>query len=176
MTSRRVLRDGARCNRAFYGSGESHGCDLDFGFSRRDDDAKAVFDTSWSVGGRSSFSFSSRSARAFLTRSCCRLTRRVHSRPVAPDSVWELVFLMVILKIPIVYLCSVVYVAIKAKPHRGRGDAAAVRVGSDLPPSGSDRLQRIPRRRPPRPHGGPARAYARTPRTAYARAPRIGPR
>ncbi len=92
---------------------------------------------------------------------------------VAPDSVWELVFLMVILKIPIVYLCAVVYFAIKAQPQRGRGDAAAARVAPDLPPSGSGRLRRIPRRRPPRPHGGPARAYARTPRTAYARAARI---
>jgi len=60
-------------------------------------------------------------------------------------SVWELVFLMVILKIPIVYLCFVVYYAIRAT----------------RPP---------PRRFRPGPHGGPARSYPRTPRTAAARA------
>jgi hypothetical protein len=83
----------------------------------------------------------------------------------------ELIFLMVILKIPIVYLCSIVYYAIKAEPRKGRGDAAAVRVTPEWPPSGSDRMRvRAPRRRPPRPHGGPARAYARTARAAHARA------
>ncbi len=95
---------------------------------------------------------------------------------VAPDSVWELVFLMVILKIPIVYLCTIVYYAIKAEPRHGRGGPAAVRVAPDSPPPGWDRLRRRPRRRPPRPHGGPARAYARTPRTALARADRIAGR
>ena len=95
----------------------------------------------------------------------------------APDTLWELVFLMVILKIPIVYLCSIVYYAIKAEPRKGRGDAAAVLVMPDGPPPGSDRVRsRHPRRRPPRPHGGPARAYARTARSAYTRADRIGGR
>ena len=94
----------------------------------------------------------------------------------APDSLWELVFLMVILKIPIAYLCSVVYYAIKAQPRKERGDGAAVRVSPDGPPPGSDRVRVRSRRRPPRPHGGPARAYARTARAAYARADRIGGR
>ncbi len=88
----------------------------------------------------------------------------------------ELVFLMVILKIPIAYLCFVVYHAIKAKPRPGRGDAAAVRVSPDDSPPGSDRIRLRSRRRPPRPHGGPARAYPRTARAAYARADRIGDR
>lgn len=89
----------------------------------------------------------------------------------------ELIFLMVILKIPIAYLCYVVWVAIKSKPEPGRGDGAAVRTSPEWPPSGSDRVRsRAPRRRPPRPHGGPARAYARTARAAYARADRIGGR
>ena len=35
---------------------------------------------------------------------------------MAPDTIWELVFLMVILKIPIVYLCMVIYYAVKAAP------------------------------------------------------------
>jgi hypothetical protein len=97
----------------------------------------------------------------------------------APDTLWELVFLMVILKIPIAYLCYVVWFAIKAEP-RGRGGAAGVRVAPDQPPPGNDhlydRLRRHSRRRPPRPHGGPVRVYARTARAAAARADRIADR
>ena len=95
---------------------------------------------------------------------------------VAPDSIWEIVFLMVILKIPIVYLCTVVYYAVKAEPRRGRGGSAPVRVEPDSPPPGPGRFRRPPRRRPPRPHGGPARVYARTARVALARADRIADR
>jgi len=102
---------------------------------------------------------------------------RVNSKTVGgPDSLTELVFLMVILKIPIAYLCFVVYHAIKAKPRPGHGDAAAVHVSPDGPPAGSDRIGVRNRRRPPRPHGGPSRVYARTARAAYARADRIGGR
>lgn len=95
---------------------------------------------------------------------------------VAPDSLWELVFLMVILKIPIVYLCYVVWYAIKAQPRRGQDGLAGVRVAPDLPPPGFGRFRRPPRRRPPRPHGGPSRAYARTARAAVTRADRIAGR
>lgn len=78
-----------------------------------------------------------------------------------PDSIAELVFLMVVLKIPIVYLCVVVYKAIKAEPHKAEPEPALVRV-------------RHPRRRPPRPHGGgPSRGYVRTARAALARADRV---
>jgi len=87
-------------------------------------------------------------------------------------SVWELVFLMVILKIPIVYLCFVVYYAIKATPRPEEGAAVTARLGPDAgagPGSGSGR-QRLPRRFRPGPHGGPVRTYPRTPRTAGARA------
>jgi hypothetical protein len=94
----------------------------------------------------------------------------------APDTLWELVFLMVILKIPIAYLCYVVWYAIKAEPRRGRGDPAGVRVTPDSPPPGFDRSRVRSRRRPPRPHGGPARVYARTARVALARADRIAGR
>ena len=90
----------------------------------------------------------------------------------APDTLWELVFLMVILKIPIAYLCYVVWYAIKAEP-RGRGGLAGVRVTPDAPPPGFDPVRRRSRRRPSRPHGGPARVYARTARAAVARADRI---
>jgi hypothetical protein len=93
----------------------------------------------------------------------------------APDTLWELVFLMVILKIPIAYLCYVVWYAIKAEP-RGRGGPAGVRVMPDPPPPSYDRLRPRSRRRPPRPHGGPARVYARTARAAATRADRIADR
>jgi hypothetical protein len=99
-----------------------------------------------------------------------RRLRRVDSAAVAPDSVWEIVFLMVILKIPVVYLCTIVWYAIKAEPRRGRGTPAAVRIDPEGPGPGWGRRRR-PRRLPPRrPHGGPSRAYPRTPRTALARA------
>ena len=77
-----------------------------------------------------------------------------------PDSIAELVFLMVVLKIPIVYLCGVVYHAIKAVPENGPDELLPVRVRPKGP-------------RPSRPHGGPARGYARTPRAAHARADRV---
>ena len=97
---------------------------------------------------------------------------RVDSRAVAPDSIWEIVFLMVILKIPIVYLGVVVWYAVKAEPRRGDGAAVEVRTDPDGPGPG---LRRRSRRRlgPRRPHGGPARAYPRTARTALARAGKV---
>ena len=93
----------------------------------------------------------------------------------APDTLWELVFLMVILKIPIAYLCYVVWYAIKAEP-RGRGGPAGVRAMPDEPSPSFDRQRRRHRNRPPRPHGGPARAYPRTARAALAREGRIADR
>ena len=86
---------------------------------------------------------------------------------MAPDSVWEIVFLMVILKIPIVYLCCVVYWAIKAEPKPEAPAGVTTQVGPEGD-GGSDRLRRRPRR-PLRPHGNrPERRYPRTPQTAYA--------
>jgi hypothetical protein len=83
--------------------------------------------------------------------------------------VWELVFLMVILKIPIVYLCAVVYYAIKATPIPGEGAAVTAKLGPEAGPgSGGRRLH--PRNPRPRPHGGPVRRYPRVPQAAHARA------
>jgi hypothetical protein len=80
--------------------------------------------------------------------------------------VWELIFLMVILKIPIAYLCWVVYWAIKAEPQPEGGDGARIHA----PPDGDPPIR--PRRprpgRPTRPHGRPTRRYARTRRAAAA--------
>ena len=47
---------------------------------------------------------------------------------------WEIVFMLVILKIPIVYLCVVVWWAIKAEP--APPDLAEVAVVADTPPVG----------------------------------------
>ncbi len=89
---------------------------------------------------------------------------------MAPDSIWEIVFLMVILKIPIVYLCMVVWYAIKAEPKPGTGDASAAGTRPDEPGPGWGRRPRPRRLRPRPPHGGPTRRHPRTPRTAFARA------
>ena len=78
--------------------------------------------------------------------------------------VWELVFLMVILKIPIVYLCGVVYYAIKAEPKPPAGAGVTAQLGPD-DRSGGPGTRRLGSRRL-RPHGGPTRTYPRTPRTA----------
>jgi hypothetical protein len=85
------------------------------------------------------------------------------------NAVFELVFLMVILKIPIVYLCGVVYYAIKATPKPEAGAAVTAQLGPD---DGPGQYRRRTRRLRPRPHGGPVRSYARTPRAALARAER----
>lgn len=87
---------------------------------------------------------------------------------MAPDSVWEIVFLLVILKIPIVYLCGVIWYAIRAEPKPEAGAAVTAEIGPDR--DGGPRRRRSPFQRSPlRPHGGPSRTAPRTPRTAYAR-------
>ena len=78
---------------------------------------------------------------------------------------WELIFLMVVMKIPILYLCWVVWWAIKAEPRPEEGAALTARVGSDGPQGGLTwRPRPSGRPRPSRPHGGPVRGYARTAR------------
>jgi hypothetical protein len=76
--------------------------------------------------------------------------------------VWEFVFLMLILKIPVIYLCVVVYWAIRG--DRGPAEAARLAVRPDVEP-------RPPWSRPPvrprrGPHGSPGRRYARVARRA----------
>ena len=64
---------------------------------------------------------------------------------------WEIVFMLLLLKIPIVYVCVVVWWAIKAEPTPP--DLAEAAVPSDTPPSGgSPRREWQRRRRPSRPH------------------------
>jgi hypothetical protein len=87
--------------------------------------------------------------------------------------VWELIFLMVIMKIPIVYLCWVVWWAIKAEPRGEEGAALyAVPEGDSPTPGARWQFRRTRRPRPNRPHGGPTRVQPRTARAALARSRR----
>ena len=80
--------------------------------------------------------------------------------------VWEFVFMILILKIPIVYLCLVVWWAVRAEP-RPLESAALPAPNLDEPPDrGWRRRLRTPVRRGP--HGGPARTYPRTARATLA--------
>jgi hypothetical protein len=78
---------------------------------------------------------------------------------------WELVFMMLILKIPIVYLCAVVWYAIKAEPDPADGTDATSDQYEPRPwlPWQSWRKPAGPRPRRGGPHGSPARAYTRAP-------------
>ena len=80
---------------------------------------------------------------------------------------------MVIMKIPILYLCWVVWWAIKAEPGKEEGAALPAVLPPDWPDPGSGwRFRRAHRPRPGRPHGGPTRVYQRTARAALARSRR----
>ena len=74
---------------------------------------------------------------------------------------WELIWLMVIMKIPILYLCWVVYWAIKSEPRPEEPATVTAGIGD-----GSDPAGWRPTTRPRRlgPHGRPTRTYARTAR------------
>lgn len=77
---------------------------------------------------------------------------------------WELIFLMVLMKLPIVYLAAVVWWAVRAEPRPEEGAAITVAAGPRAPsPERSYDPRpfrgRVPRQ--PRPHGGPARRPAR---------------
>jgi hypothetical protein len=84
---------------------------------------------------------------------------------------WELIFLMFLMKLPLLYLCGVVWWAIKAEP---------------LPPDAAAKLAELPEPEPPPrwrpwrlrrggrrdgPHGSPGRRVPRAPQTqrAYAK-------
>lgn len=75
----------------------------------------------------------------------------------------ELVFMMVILKIPVVYLCVVVYWAIRAEPRPLEGAPAAARVPPPRPCPWSSR-PRAGRPAPPRGGGGRCLAARRSAR------------
>jgi hypothetical protein len=77
--------------------------------------------------------------------------------------VWEFVFLMVVLKIPIAYLCFVVYWAVKAEPKPPEN--AQLLGGEPFEP----KEPWTPRRRPGGPRRGPERSPARARRAAVSR-------
>jgi hypothetical protein len=78
--------------------------------------------------------------------------------------VWEFVFMMVILKIPIVYLGLVVYWAVKAEPKPP--EPALTRASTDGP---EPRAPWAPRTGRPRPRRGPERTPARARRAPVPR-------
>ena len=82
--------------------------------------------------------------------------------------IWvELVFLMFVLKIPVIGVCWLVWWAVRQVPEPPR-DAVAVRAEAGGP-DGSE----APRRRSPGPHGRPRRAPSRVPGPAAVRAPAL---
>jgi hypothetical protein len=80
--------------------------------------------------------------------------------------IWELVFMMIVLKIPIVYLCAVVYWAIRAEPEPDEGAPVRAVPTDPCPWADAARKRRSLRTRP----GPPRRPLRPTPRTAFARA------
>ena len=77
---------------------------------------------------------------------------------------WELIFMMVILKIPIAYLCLVVYWAVKAEPNPPEP------VHSPPQAEGPDpKAPWSPNSRRPRPRRGPERGPARARRAPVKR-------
>jgi len=76
---------------------------------------------------------------------------------------WEFIFLMVVLKIPIIYLCLVVYWAVRGN-DRPLEPAPVTAKDPDRHPW-RPRAPRRPRRGP---HGSPPRRYARVRRRTAA--------
>jgi hypothetical protein len=68
-------------------------------------------------------------------------------------SVWEAIFMLVVLKIPVIYLATVVWWAVRAEPEPAAG-GDEVGVLAPLTPCGWDDWKR---RRPTRPGRGPVR-------------------
>jgi len=72
--------------------------------------------------------------------------------------VWEFIFMMLILKIPIAYLCLVVWWAVRAEPNPPE---PALLPAEALPPEPRPPWRpRRSRRRRPGPHGSPGLARA----------------
>jgi hypothetical protein len=81
--------------------------------------------------------------------------------------VWEFIFLMLILKIPVIYLCLVVYWAIRGE--KGPAEGAPLLAVTDIEP----RPPWSPNPRRPRvkgPHGSPRKTHVRAGRVSASRA------
>ena len=85
---------------------------------------------------------------------------------------WELIFLMFLMKIPIVYLCAVIWWAVKAEPRPEEGAALLADAEPDPPPRFSSRFRA--RTRGPRngPHGSPVRRPHPRVATTHAEVPK----
>jgi hypothetical protein len=79
--------------------------------------------------------------------------------------VWEFIFMMLVLKIPIVYLGLVVYWAVKAEPRPPEPALLPAVLPEPEPRPPWSRPIR-PRRPRSGPHGSPVRTFARTRRAA----------
>ena len=102
-----------------------------------------------------------------------------YTAPMGSVSVWEAIFMLVVLKLPMVYLAFVVWWAIRAEPRADDG-AEPVRAFVPLTPCGWDewrrgrsaRLRTVPRRTGPRPRApvgaGQVGARARRSRVGVA--------
>ena len=87
-----------------------------------------------------------------------------YSIAYTPAIVWELIFMMVILKIPIAYLCFVVYWAVKAEPKPPEPVRASTQAEGPEP-----KAPWSPQSRKPRPRRGPERGPARARRATLTR-------
>ena len=84
---------------------------------------------------------------------------------------WFTLWFMVILKIPALYLCYVIWWAVKDPPAESPGAASDGLGGGGIGPD--PRRPRLPvPGRTPGPHGAPARRHARTTETLPTRAAR----
>ncbi len=81
---------------------------------------------------------------------------------------WELIWMLVILKIPVVYLCFVVWWAIRAKPAPLEPDRVTASVGVD-PRPGWSFARAASRSRRHGPHGRPGRGSRSTAAATRAR-------
>jgi hypothetical protein len=70
---------------------------------------------------------------------------------------WELIWMLVILKIPVIYLCLVVWWAVRAKP--APLEPAVRAVTSEIDPRPGWRFPLRPRGPRRGPHGSPSRGY-----------------
>lgn len=84
-----------------------------------------------------------------------------------PRMTWELIWMLVILKIPVVYLCVVVWWAVRSKP--APLEPALLTVAAEIDPRPGWRFARGPRRPRRGPHGTPSRGYRQVARAARVR-------
>jgi hypothetical protein len=74
---------------------------------------------------------------------------------------WELIWMLVILKIPVVYLCLVVWWAIRAKPEPLEPALRTARLDRGPRRPGWQFTRLRPWSPPREPHGRPSRGYRR---------------